>query len=146
MLSMWSCFVVCIYFIGWGEWKWVVGAPLFYHLRCTENHCSRCQVRAEMSWFHVIVEGFFFNFNICLYDSSSKVEMGKWIEDLNFAIDMARKSQDKSSIFLDPGLGDHSNREFFGYFATVHMAAKLISPHSWRWTLFFCFFPSDNNA
>lgn len=56
--------------------------------------------------------------------------MGKWIEDLNFAIDMARKSQDKSSIFLDPGLGDHSNREFFGYFATVHMAAKLISPHS----------------
>ncbi|TWW57451.1 FERM, ARHGEF and pleckstrin domain-containing protein 2 FERM domain including [Takifugu flavidus] len=42
--------------------------------------------------------------------ASSKVEMGKWIEDLNFAIDMARKSQDKSSFFLDPGLGDHSNR------------------------------------
>uniref|UniRef100_H2U0E5 FERM, ARHGEF and pleckstrin domain-containing protein 2 n=1 Tax=Takifugu rubripes TaxID=31033 RepID=H2U0E5_TAKRU len=37
--------------------------------------------------------------------ASSKVEMGKWIEDLNFAIDMARKSQDKSSFFLDPGLG-----------------------------------------
>lgn len=27
------------------------------------------------------------------------------------AIDMAKKSQEKSSIFLDPGLGDHSNRE-----------------------------------
>lgn len=66
-----------------------------------------------MSCFPVIVEGFILNF-ICLYDSSSKVEMGKWIEDLNFAIDMARKSQDKSSIFLDPGLDDHSNREFFG--------------------------------
>lgn len=46
-------------------------------------------------------------------DSSSKVEMGKWIEDMNFAIDMARKSQEKSSIFLDTELGDHSNREFF---------------------------------
>ncbi|XP_027145858.1 FERM, ARHGEF and pleckstrin domain-containing protein 2 isoform X3 [Larimichthys crocea] len=42
--------------------------------------------------------------------ASSKVEMGKWIEDLNLAIDMAKKSQEKSSIFLDAGLGDHSNR------------------------------------
>ncbi|KAF7661403.1 hypothetical protein LDENG_00262150 [Lucifuga dentata] len=42
--------------------------------------------------------------------ASSKVEMGKWIEDLNMAIDMARKSQEKSSIFLDVGLGDRSNR------------------------------------
>ncbi|XP_041790854.1 FERM, ARHGEF and pleckstrin domain-containing protein 2 isoform X3 [Chelmon rostratus] len=41
--------------------------------------------------------------------ASSKVEMGKWIEDLNMAIDMAKKSQEKSSIFLDAGLGDHSN-------------------------------------
>uniref|UniRef100_A0A8C4NXB5 FERM, ARHGEF and pleckstrin domain-containing protein 2 n=1 Tax=Dicentrarchus labrax TaxID=13489 RepID=A0A8C4NXB5_DICLA len=32
--------------------------------------------------------------------ASSKVEMGKWIEDLNIAIDMAKKSQEKSSIFL----------------------------------------------
>lgn len=44
---------------------------------------------------------------------SSKVEMGKWIEDLNIAIDMAKKSQEKSSIFLDPGLSDHSNRKSF---------------------------------
>ncbi|XP_069007014.1 FERM, ARHGEF and pleckstrin domain-containing protein 2 isoform X1 [Embiotoca jacksoni] len=42
--------------------------------------------------------------------ASSKVEMGKWIEDLNMAIDMAKKSQEKSSIFLDPGLSDRSNR------------------------------------
>ncbi|XP_029938757.1 FERM, ARHGEF and pleckstrin domain-containing protein 2 isoform X2 [Salarias fasciatus] len=42
--------------------------------------------------------------------ASSKVEMGKWIEDLNLAIDMAKKSQEKSSIFLDAGLNDHSNR------------------------------------
>ncbi|KAM8874931.1 FERM, ARHGEF and pleckstrin domain-containing protein 2 isoform 2-T2 [Spinachia spinachia] len=42
--------------------------------------------------------------------ASSKVEMGKWIEDLNLAIDLAKKSQEKSSIFLDAGLGDHSNR------------------------------------
>ncbi|XP_019936556.2 FERM, ARHGEF and pleckstrin domain-containing protein 2 isoform X2 [Paralichthys olivaceus] len=42
--------------------------------------------------------------------ASSKVEMGKWIEDLNLAIDMARKSHDKSGIFFDPGLSDRSNR------------------------------------
>ncbi|XP_018525485.1 FERM, ARHGEF and pleckstrin domain-containing protein 2 isoform X2 [Lates calcarifer] len=41
--------------------------------------------------------------------ASSKVEMGKWIEDLNLAIDMAKKSQEKSSIFLDAGLTDRSN-------------------------------------
>ncbi|KAG7463332.1 solute carrier family 13 member 3 [Solea senegalensis] len=37
--------------------------------------------------------------------ASSKVEMGKWIEDLNLAIDAAKN--EKSSIFLD--VGDHSN-------------------------------------
>ncbi|XP_068599155.1 FERM, ARHGEF and pleckstrin domain-containing protein 2 [Brachionichthys hirsutus] len=42
--------------------------------------------------------------------ASSKVEMGKWIEDLNVAIDMAKKSQEKSSVFLEAGLMDHSNR------------------------------------
>ncbi|XP_034559275.1 FERM, ARHGEF and pleckstrin domain-containing protein 2 isoform X1 [Notolabrus celidotus] len=42
--------------------------------------------------------------------ASSKVEMGKWIDDLNLAIEMSKKSQEKSSIFLDSGLGDHSNR------------------------------------
>ncbi|XP_058493843.1 FERM, ARHGEF and pleckstrin domain-containing protein 2 isoform X3 [Solea solea] len=42
--------------------------------------------------------------------ASSKVEMGKWIEDLNLAIDAAKKSNEKSSIFLDAGVGDHSNR------------------------------------
>uniref|UniRef100_A0A3Q2P4J7 FERM, ARH/RhoGEF and pleckstrin domain protein 2 n=1 Tax=Fundulus heteroclitus TaxID=8078 RepID=A0A3Q2P4J7_FUNHE len=41
--------------------------------------------------------------------ASSKVEMGKWIEDLNIAIDLAKKSQEKSGIFLDTGLSDHSN-------------------------------------
>uniref|UniRef100_A0A665VGH8 FERM, ARHGEF and pleckstrin domain-containing protein 2 n=1 Tax=Echeneis naucrates TaxID=173247 RepID=A0A665VGH8_ECHNA len=43
--------------------------------------------------------------------ASSKVEMGKWIEDLNLAIDMAKKSQEKSSIFLDAGLNDRSSDE-----------------------------------
>uniref|UniRef100_A0A3P9LZ21 FERM, ARHGEF and pleckstrin domain-containing protein 2 n=1 Tax=Oryzias latipes TaxID=8090 RepID=A0A3P9LZ21_ORYLA len=42
--------------------------------------------------------------------ASSKVEMGKWIEDLNMAIDLAKKSQEKSSFFLDAGFGDRSNR------------------------------------
>ncbi|XP_062250764.1 FERM, ARHGEF and pleckstrin domain-containing protein 2 isoform X2 [Platichthys flesus] len=42
--------------------------------------------------------------------ASSKVEMGKWIEDLNLAIDMAKKSHEKSNIFFDPGLSDRSNR------------------------------------
>ncbi|XP_008405957.1 FERM, RhoGEF and pleckstrin domain-containing protein 2 isoform X1 [Poecilia reticulata] len=42
--------------------------------------------------------------------ASSKVEMGKWIEDLNLAIDLAKKSQEKSGVFLSTGLNNHSNR------------------------------------
>ncbi|XP_053083409.1 FERM, ARHGEF and pleckstrin domain-containing protein 2 isoform X1 [Pangasianodon hypophthalmus] len=42
--------------------------------------------------------------------ASSKVEMTKWIEDLNMAIDIAKKTQEKSDIFLDPSLCDRSNR------------------------------------
>uniref|UniRef100_A0AAX7V8D9 FERM, ARHGEF and pleckstrin domain-containing protein 2 n=1 Tax=Astatotilapia calliptera TaxID=8154 RepID=A0AAX7V8D9_ASTCA len=49
--------------------------------------------------------------NLSVCDFSSKVEMGKWIEDLNLAIDMAKKSQEKSSIFLDAGLSDRSSDE-----------------------------------
>uniref|UniRef100_A0AAQ4PGD6 FERM, ARH/RhoGEF and pleckstrin domain protein 2 n=1 Tax=Gasterosteus aculeatus aculeatus TaxID=481459 RepID=A0AAQ4PGD6_GASAC len=40
--------------------------------------------------------------------ASSRVEMGKWIEDLNLAIDLAKKSQEKSSIFLDVSLEQES--------------------------------------
>uniref|UniRef100_A0A4W4EC82 FERM, ARHGEF and pleckstrin domain-containing protein 2 n=1 Tax=Electrophorus electricus TaxID=8005 RepID=A0A4W4EC82_ELEEL len=42
--------------------------------------------------------------------ASSKVEMNKWIEDLNMAIDMSKKSQEKSDLFLEPSLCDRSNR------------------------------------
>ncbi|XP_023678074.1 FERM, ARHGEF and pleckstrin domain-containing protein 2 isoform X2 [Paramormyrops kingsleyae] len=42
--------------------------------------------------------------------ASSKVEMGKWIEDLNQAIDLAKMSQEKSGLFLESGQGDRSNR------------------------------------
>uniref|UniRef100_A0A8C7H5F5 FERM, ARHGEF and pleckstrin domain-containing protein 2 n=1 Tax=Oncorhynchus kisutch TaxID=8019 RepID=A0A8C7H5F5_ONCKI len=42
--------------------------------------------------------------SLCGCDCSSKVEMGKWIEDLNMAIEMTKKSQEKSDLFLDPGL------------------------------------------
>uniref|UniRef100_A0A8C9W8U0 FERM, ARHGEF and pleckstrin domain-containing protein 2 n=1 Tax=Scleropages formosus TaxID=113540 RepID=A0A8C9W8U0_SCLFO len=41
--------------------------------------------------------------------ASSKVEMGKWIEDLNAAIDMAKKSQEKSGVLLDSGQCDRSD-------------------------------------
>ncbi|XP_061636330.1 FERM, ARHGEF and pleckstrin domain-containing protein 2 [Phyllopteryx taeniolatus] len=42
--------------------------------------------------------------------ASSKAEMSKWIEDLNVAVDLAKKSQEKSAVFPDGGLTDHSNR------------------------------------
>ena len=42
---------------------------------------------------------------------SSKMEMSKWIEDLNMAINMAKSSHEKSDIFFDTGLGDRSNRK-----------------------------------
>uniref|UniRef100_W5KA02 FERM, ARHGEF and pleckstrin domain-containing protein 2 n=1 Tax=Astyanax mexicanus TaxID=7994 RepID=W5KA02_ASTMX len=41
--------------------------------------------------------------------ASSKLEMTKWIEDLNMAIDMSKKSQEKSDLLLDPSLCDRSN-------------------------------------
>ncbi|CAL8273417.1 unnamed protein product [Arctogadus glacialis] len=42
--------------------------------------------------------------------ASSKMEMSKWIEDLNTAINMSKASNDKSDIFFDAGLRDRSNR------------------------------------
>ncbi|KAL4608351.1 FERM, RhoGEF and pleckstrin domain-containing protein 2 isoform X1 [Arapaima gigas] len=42
--------------------------------------------------------------------ASSKVEMGKWIEDLNAAIDLAKKSQEKCGVVVDSGQCDRSNR------------------------------------
>ncbi|MBN3295547.1 FARP2 protein, partial [Amia calva] len=42
--------------------------------------------------------------------ASSKVEMGKWIEDLNMAIEIAKKSQEKAEVLLDSSLCDRSNR------------------------------------
>ncbi|XP_039547452.1 FERM, ARHGEF and pleckstrin domain-containing protein 2 isoform X3 [Pimephales promelas] len=41
--------------------------------------------------------------------ASSKVEMNKWIEDLNMAIEMSKKCQEKSDLLLDPSLCDRSN-------------------------------------
>ncbi|XP_028817212.1 FERM, ARHGEF and pleckstrin domain-containing protein 2 isoform X3 [Denticeps clupeoides] len=41
--------------------------------------------------------------------ASSKVEMNKWIEDLNMAIDMAKKSHEKTDLLLDASLCDRSN-------------------------------------
>ncbi|XP_041119590.1 FERM, ARHGEF and pleckstrin domain-containing protein 2 isoform X2 [Polyodon spathula] len=41
--------------------------------------------------------------------ASSKVEMGKWIEDLNLAIEMAKMSQEVSNLFLDNSVCDQSN-------------------------------------
>uniref|UniRef100_A0A672MZ94 FERM, ARHGEF and pleckstrin domain-containing protein 2 n=1 Tax=Sinocyclocheilus grahami TaxID=75366 RepID=A0A672MZ94_SINGR len=38
------------------------------------------------------------------------LEMNKWIEDLNMAIDMSKKCQEKSDLLLDPSLCDRSNR------------------------------------
>lgn len=52
---------------------------------------------------------FFFSIFPNVHDLSSKVEMNKWIEDLNMAIDMAKKSQEKSDLFLESGLSDRSN-------------------------------------
>uniref|UniRef100_A0A672SJD5 FERM, ARHGEF and pleckstrin domain-containing protein 2 n=1 Tax=Sinocyclocheilus grahami TaxID=75366 RepID=A0A672SJD5_SINGR len=42
---------------------------------------------------------------------SSKVEMNKWIEDLNMAIDMSKKCQAKSDLLLDQSPCDRSSDE-----------------------------------
>ncbi|XP_033884504.1 FERM, ARHGEF and pleckstrin domain-containing protein 2-like isoform X2 [Acipenser ruthenus] len=41
--------------------------------------------------------------------ASSKVEMRKWIEDLNMAVEVAKMSQEKSDLFLDTSVCDRSN-------------------------------------
>uniref|UniRef100_A0A8C5FAW5 FERM, ARH/RhoGEF and pleckstrin domain protein 2 n=1 Tax=Gadus morhua TaxID=8049 RepID=A0A8C5FAW5_GADMO len=43
--------------------------------------------------------------------ASSKMEMSKWIEDLNTAINMSKSSNDKSDIFFDAGMRDRSSDE-----------------------------------
>uniref|UniRef100_A0A8C2F2E7 FERM, RhoGEF and pleckstrin domain protein 2 n=1 Tax=Cyprinus carpio TaxID=7962 RepID=A0A8C2F2E7_CYPCA len=43
--------------------------------------------------------------------ASSKVEMNKWIEDLNMAIDMSKKCQEKSDLVLDPRSSDEVSLE-----------------------------------
>uniref|UniRef100_A0A673N4G5 FERM, ARHGEF and pleckstrin domain-containing protein 2 n=1 Tax=Sinocyclocheilus rhinocerous TaxID=307959 RepID=A0A673N4G5_9TELE len=43
--------------------------------------------------------------------ASSKVEMNKWIEDLNMAIDMSKKCQEKSDLLLDPRSSDEVSLE-----------------------------------
>lgn len=40
---------------------------------------------------------------------STRLEMGKWLEDLNMAIEMAKKTVEKSGMFLENSLSNRSN-------------------------------------
>nr|XP_020641970.1 FERM, RhoGEF and pleckstrin domain-containing protein 2 isoform X1 [Pogona vitticeps] len=42
--------------------------------------------------------------------ASTRLEMGKWMEDLNVAIEMAKKTTEKSDMFLENSLCSRSNR------------------------------------
>ncbi|XP_063162827.1 FERM, ARHGEF and pleckstrin domain-containing protein 2 isoform X2 [Candoia aspera] len=42
--------------------------------------------------------------------ASTHLEMGKWLEDLNMAIEMAKKTVEKSGMFLENSLSSRSNR------------------------------------
>ncbi|KAJ6669289.1 hypothetical protein lerEdw1_008098 [Lerista edwardsae] len=42
--------------------------------------------------------------------ASTRLEMGKWMEDLNMAIEMAKKSTEKSDMFLENSFCNHSNK------------------------------------
>ncbi|OWK51109.1 FERM, RhoGEF and pleckstrin domain-containing protein 2 [Lonchura striata] len=42
--------------------------------------------------------------------ASTRLEMGKWMEDLNVAIEMAKKSTEKSEMFLENSVCNRSNR------------------------------------
>lgn len=84
----------------------MVSPPLLHHLLGSENRGGGCQVRGANDSQSGNQEALG---SLCPSVCSSKVEMGKWIEDLNMAIDLAKKSQEKSSLFLDAG--DRSNRK-----------------------------------
>lgn len=100
---------------GGGEREGVGGASLLHHLLCTQDHRGGGQVGhitscLSVTSLPVVRRASRSRFVLC--SRSSKVEMSKWIEDLNVAIDLAKKSQEKSSsVFLDGGLADHSNRK-----------------------------------
>ncbi|XP_074859817.1 FERM, ARHGEF and pleckstrin domain-containing protein 2 isoform X1 [Carettochelys insculpta] len=42
--------------------------------------------------------------------ASTRLEMGKWLEDLNMAIEMAKKSSDKSGVVLESSMCNRSNK------------------------------------
>ncbi|KAM6442684.1 FERM, ARHGEF and pleckstrin domain-containing protein 2 isoform 1-T1 [Liasis olivaceus] len=42
--------------------------------------------------------------------ASTRLEMGKWLEDLNMAIEMAKKTVEKPGMFLENSLSSRSNR------------------------------------
>lgn len=44
---------------------------------------------------------------------STRLEMGKWLEDLNMAIEMAKKTVEKSGMFLENSLSNRSNSKFY---------------------------------
>lgn len=71
--------------------------------------------------------------------------MTKWIEDLNMAIDIAKKSQEKSDIFLDPSLCDRSNSEdYFSYYISLLHHISWVTFKTQSFLLFFLhvlFFP-----
>lgn len=50
-------------------------------------------------------------FSLCLHclSCSTRLEMGKWMEDLNVAIEMAKKSTEKSDMLLENSVCNRSN-------------------------------------
>uniref|UniRef100_A0A673IUG9 FERM, RhoGEF and pleckstrin domain-containing protein 2-like n=1 Tax=Sinocyclocheilus rhinocerous TaxID=307959 RepID=A0A673IUG9_9TELE len=80
--------------------------------------------------------------------ASSKVEMNKWIEDLNMAIDMSKKCQEKSDLLLDPSLCDRSNSKYlepaYSNQLSGYLLRKFKNSNGWQklWVVFtnFCLF------
>lgn len=50
--------------------------------------------------------------NVLSVPLSTRLEMGKWLEDLNMAIEMAKKTVEKSGMFLENSLSNRSNSKY----------------------------------
>lgn len=72
---------------------------------------------------------------------STRLEMGKWMEDLNMAIEMAKKSTEKSGMLLENSVCSRSNSKWcflLSWKASVVMSFSFFLLWIWwhRWSVF----------
>lgn len=80
-------------------------------------------------WIVVKAPGWAGHHSHC-WSCSTRLEMGKWMEDLNMAIEMAKKSTEKSDMLLDNSVCNRSNSKWcFPHLKMVRCWVLFMFPH-----------------